>query len=92
MKDADIAVTCDGAIETQKCTRVAVYVVTKHRLGHCNLSLNIVRILCPKCTAAVLQTSAFDQSISCTRCGRIFHELHELVDTAHLVTGASLDA
>lgn len=88
--DLDMGVTCDGAVDGQKCTVPAYYTVTQHRLGHCNLSVNIVRMLCSQCTAAVLQANAFIEPIACTRCNRVFHVLHDLIDVQHLVTGATL--
>lgn len=89
ISDFDLGITCDGAEE--KCTRQAYYAVTQHRIGHCNLTLTVVRMLCPQCTAMVLQANAFDGSFACARCGRVFHALHELIDVARLVTGATLD-
>lgn len=86
--DVDVGVTCEGLDE--RCTAQAVYVVTQHRLGHCNLGLNVVRMLCPKHTAMVLQANAFVEPFACARCGKVFHELHDLIETEHLVTGAGL--
>lgn len=90
MNDVDMAIVCDGLDE--KCTAQAHYTVTQHRIGHCNLTPTLVRILCSQCTATVLQANAFEQPFACARCGKIFHTLHELIDVARLVTGASLDA
>lgn len=86
--DLDLGVTCDGLDE--KCTTQAFYVVTQHRLGHCNLGVNVVRILCPNHTAMVLQANAFVEPFTCSRCGRVFHVLHDLIETEHLITGAQL--
>lgn len=86
--EIDLGVSCDGIDE--KCTSGAYYVLTQHRLGHCNLSVNIVRMLCPQHTAMVLQANAFDEPFACSRCGRVFHVLHDLIETEHLLTGAEL--
>jgi hypothetical protein len=86
--DQDMGVTCDGLDE--KCTAQAYYVVSQHRVGHCNLGVNVVRMLCPQHAAMVLQANAFTEPFACTRCNRVFHTLHDLIDVAHIVTGASL--
>lgn len=88
INDRDLGVTCDGLDE--RCTRQAYYVVTQHRIGHCNLSVNIVRVLCPTHTAMVLQANAFETPFACKRCGMVFHVLHDLIETEHLITGAEL--
>jgi hypothetical protein len=88
INDLDVGVICDGLDE--RCTAQAVYAVTQHRIGHCNLGVNVVRMLCPTHTAMVLQANAFTEPFACTRCGRVFHTLHDLIETEHLVTGAGL--
>jgi hypothetical protein len=85
--DRDLGITCDGLDE--KCTRQAHYVVTQHRLGYCNHG-SIVRMLCPNHMAMVLQANAFTEPFACRRCGKVFHTLHDLVETEHLITGAEL--
>lgn len=88
INDLDLGLDCDGLDE--KCTRQAYYVVTQHRIGHCNLGVNIVRILCSQCTAKVLQANAFVTAFACKRCGRVFHKLSDLIETEHVITGAEL--
>src|ERR1700704_2906205 len=58
INDLDLGAVCDGLDE--KFTRQAYFLVTQHRIGHCNLGLNVVRVLCSQCTAKVLQANAFD--------------------------------
>lgn len=88
INDLDLGTVCDGLDE--KCTAQAYYVVTQHRLGQCNLGVNIVRMLCPKHCAMVLQVNAFTEPFACHRCGKVFHTLSDLIDTEHLITGAEL--
>jgi hypothetical protein len=93
INDLDMGIACEGLDDglDEKCTTEAVYAVTQHRLGHCNLGMNVVRMLCPQHTAMVLQVNAFVDAFACARCGKIFHVLHDLVQVEHLVTGAGLD-
>jgi len=79
--ETDLGTVCDGLDE--KCTRQAYYVVTQHRLGHCDQELNLVRLLCPTHTAMVLQANAFAEPFACKKCGKVFHTLHDLIETEH---------
>lgn len=89
IRDLDMGTTCDGFGEAVKCTGQAYYSVSQHDVGHCDEG-NIVRLLCPQCTAAVLQINAFAEPFACTKCSKVFHHLADLVEVEHLIKGASV--
>lgn len=87
MREVDLATQCDGYSDVVKCTGGAYYAVAKHNRGACNgrTGPNIVRFMCPQCTAALLQISAFTKPFECTTCRTTFRALHEFIQVEHLV-------
>lgn len=90
----------DMEFTEEKCTAQAVYVVSGHMLDYCkktkavNAMGNWNALLCPQCTAALVQTyvQLFESPavVRCDSCLRSFKALHEVIHVDHLETGTAI--
>lgn len=99
--DIDLGIMCDGTCGRLllhgtpariKCTGQAIYTVSAHRVDHCHNGI-LTAVLCPQCTAALLQTYGdllVDGPIRCQCCEKILTALHDVIQVDHLITGSRI--
>ena len=101
--NGDVWRVCTGHMT--KCTGQASYVVTGHFVDHCDDHSRPIdpqgnwgRVFCPQCTAAILQSYGQmfgddeDEPVPfrCRVCGKVFHNLHEVIQVDHLIKGVMI--
>lgn len=78
IREADLGIACDNG----KCTRAAFYIVTVHDPNQPSHKL-----YCPQCTAKTLQ-----RVVALLRIFGDERELHECIETDHLLTGEAINS